>query len=344
MAFTQTTSTVAKDVASLEPSSSSGPPATATRHATESAPPAESTESESSRESSEDQEDVSFQVPPVSSSEPGSSPVPRQAGRTPASKIPLKASDSGGDDVVNTSPSPGKSAIVRAKRVIRPPPAPQMQRRRQPGLVVPSIAPDMSEKELKATTHHNTIRNQVYLCAIDRQIVRKTGPRPPSPTSKIRTTADRVEAEMKAGREARAKRRSRGSDVDTDVESEEDVYVSVVERSSHVRRPGDEEDYETPARPAKKAKMSHTQSQGVAKSVKWDKGLVVIRHREGEVSSRPLSRISSTDDGTLSKSCLRDETKVCRKLTLIHPGRADGSRLSWISMGTSSNRNDRKKS
>jgi len=248
---------------------------------------------------------VSFQLLQATSSEQGSSPS-RDSSRTPASRVALDSEQQAEEQDARVSPGSEKS---RPKRAIRPPQPVTSQRGRQPAPTSASIAPNLSEKELKSTTHHNTMRNQVYLCAIDRQIVRKTGPRPPSPTSKIRTTADRDEAEKNAGREARAKRRSRGSDGDTESDSEDDVHSSVVERLTHVRGPGDEDDYTTPARPAKKAKTAH-EHEGPAKSVKWDKGLVVIRPHDGPLEgSRPVSRSSTIEDKG-SKGCLRDDAKV----------------------------------
>lgn len=150
----------------------------------------------------------------------------------------------------------------------------------------------MSEKELRLATQRNTSKNEVYHCAIDRQIIRINAPRPPSPTSKIRTTVDRDEEEKKAGREQRAQRRSRGSDAGS-IE-----IFPVVERVERIRGPGDEEDYKTPVRPNKKAKIRHE------KNVKWDKELMVIRD---DGCQPPKARDAMVQPG---KSCLRDEAQV----------------------------------
>ena len=88
------------------------------------------------------------------------------------------------------------------------------------------------------------------------------------------------------------------------------MHISLVERKTHTRGPGDEEDYKTPARPAKKAKTAYTQAEGSGKSVKWDKGLVVIRDEAGQ-EGRPLSRASSKGDTGSNRGCLRDDAKVC---------------------------------
>lgn len=161
----------------------------------------------------------------------------------------------------------------------------------------------MSGKELKTTTDRNTMRNQVYLCAIDRQIVRKNGPRPPSPTSKIRTTADRDEEEKKKSREHRAKRRARDSDNTAAGDSPEQPRIEKVER---LRGPGDDEDWRTPARPAKKAKI------GVDKSVKWDKGLVIIRD-DGTGVCPPASAEAEEP----ARSSIRQEARVRLPLTRV---------------------------
>lgn len=159
-------------------------------------------------------------------------------------------------------------------------------------------APWMTGKELKTTTDRNTMRNQVYLCAIDRQIVRVNGPRPPSPTSKIRTTADRDEEEKKQSREHRAKRRARDSDETTGGDTPARPLIERVERT---RGPGEEEDWKTPARPAKKAKIRDD------KSVKWDKELVIIRD-DGSGLNPP----NSNEGDEPRRSCMRTEAQVSR--------------------------------
>jgi hypothetical protein len=141
------------------------------------------------------------------------------------------------------------------------------------------------------------MRNQVYFCAIDRQIVHVPGPRPPSPTSKIRTTADRDEAEKKKSREHRAKRRgARESGASTEAGSPD---RPVIQRIEQTRGPGDEEDWKTPARPAKKAKLREE------KNVKWDRGLVIIHDDGSEVKPPP-----STDYDEPPKGCVRQSAMV----------------------------------
>ncbi|WVR09552.1 hypothetical protein IAU60_006621 [Kwoniella sp. DSM 27419] len=127
------------------------------------------------------------------------------------------------------------------------------------------------------------MRNQTYHCAIDRQIIRQPGPRPPSPTSKIRTTAEREEESKKNARENRARRRK-------GMEEEE---IPVVERLVRLRCPGDEDDYEEPVRPSKRAKPDE-------KYVKWDTNLTIIRDNGSIVSSHGRAH-----EGPATKGCLR---------------------------------------
>ena len=244
--------------------------------------------------SSEDHEEVSLELP---LSDLKSFPVICQ--RTTEEAEP-------GEDEQKTrksSPSPEKSGLTstgRARRITRPP---QTFFVKQVATVSTSGC-NISEKELKAATQRNTSRNEVYHCAIERQIVRKHGPRPPSPTSKIRTTADREEAERKVSREERAKRRSRGSEADSDTEA-----PPLVQRISQLRGPGEEEDYVTPARPVKKAKTAHVDVKTKDKVVRWDRGLVVIRHDGSEAVSKPSS--GSGQDHPV-KASIRNDAKVDR--------------------------------
>ena len=198
-----------------------------------------------------------------------------------------------------------KESPKRPKRIIKkpstvfvtqPPPKP-------PAVPIASIVPNLSEKELKAMTARHTARNEVYHCAIDRQVVRKQGARPPSPTSKIRTTADREEAERKAGREVRAKRRSRGSEGDN--EEDNGTSTTVIERVARFR--GDDVDFLTPARPLKRAKWADAE-----KALRWDKGLLVIRDF-GDQSDTP-AKLSNAGGGggnrTWPKGVFKNPAKV----------------------------------
>ena len=179
---------------------------------------------------------------------------------------------------------------------------------------LPSISTAISERELKAATQRNTAKNMVFHCAIDREIVKVPGPRPPSPTSKIRTTADKEEEIKKAGRGQRAKRRSRSSDG----ESETEDTTPLIEKVERFRGPGEDEDYSTPARPGKKAKTSH------AKSVKWDRQLTIVRD-----DSRPGVARTIPRSALLRRSSLKAGAQVSRLQGIMID-----QRLSWIASVT----------
>lgn len=161
-------------------------------------------------------------------------------------------------------------------------------------------ARQLTETELKNLTSFHTARNEVYFCSIARNVHKREGPRPPSP-NKVRTIAEREEQERKLSRERRAKKRdSRKSSGETDADEWDstgsDAEKDEVILTKHVRGPGDDEDYVTPARPGK-ARKSAKPSE--ATRVRWDKGLVVRSDgpRAGELprAKKPL------------KSCLRHQ-------------------------------------
>lgn len=214
--------------------------------------------------------------------------------------------------------------------------APLVKKRRKPAAPVPSTVPNMSEKELANKTEAHTKRNEVYFCAINRIVVRKEGERPPSPTSKIRTVAERAEADKKGGRLERAKRRRRSSEGLT---SDEEEIVPRQQRDRHVRGPGETEDFLTPARPVKRTKLLSTADvkprsrdypvdasgeSTASKNVTWDKGLIVIRNGSGRSSATG----SSASEGL--KSCLRIRGKVSLGLDVC----TDYYSQHWISMVT----------
>ncbi|WWC72172.1 uncharacterized protein I206_106132 [Kwoniella pini CBS 10737] len=253
------------DVSAVPEPVSNGPPASATRQSFSTGP---SSPPEPARGSSADHEEVSVQLAKPPSS-PAKSPSPKKQKRPVGRPRKIPEPQSTTNSSVTVHP------ILKAKST----------------KIIPL---GISEKELKATTYRNTIRNQVYHCAIDRQIVRQNGPRPPSPTSKIRTTAERDEEEKKQAREARANRR-KGQ---TATEEEE---RPVIERFEQHRFPGDESDFETP-RPVKKAKKEDKPDKGV----KFDKGLTVIRD---DGSIRPPSREDKVEDAS-KKGCLRTKAEL----------------------------------
>ncbi|KAL7424495.1 hypothetical protein Q5752_000179 [Cryptotrichosporon argae] len=213
---------------------------------------------EAPRGSSEDREEVSMIVP--GSSEVDSSPVTRS----------------------QTSPSRSASASPSQRPATRTSPTRSRPKRTPKPVLVAAktdtIVPGMSEKELKAVTARHTAKNEVYVsCAIDKQVVRVPGPRPPSPTSKIPTLKQREEEGRKAQRTERARRR-KGQDSDDDEhEHEHDNEHGAVVTVHTVQGPGEDEAWVTPPRPSKKARLDDAHSQAAVKSVTWDKGLHVIR-------------------------------------------------------------------
>lgn len=177
----------------------------------------------------------------------------------------------------------------------------------------------MTEKELKSKTALNTAKNEKRVCAIDRQVINIDAPRPPSPTSKIPTTAAREEREKKMGRDERARRRK------ADEEEAKAGEEALVRREERVRGPGDEEGwiYEDEDRddgqdelsdpygpPRKRVKMGHGDRE--KKRVKWDKGVVVIRdfgEGLGRIRSASASA-SASGEGASLKSAMSLERRV----------------------------------
>lgn len=180
--------------------------------------------------------------------------------------------------------------------------------------------PDMTAVALKALTSSNTIKNQKYLAAkLETKVIRKEGARPESPAVKVRTISQRIQDERASQRKERAARRAnRGDDGSSGVEQTD--QQSDMEDSSdwdqnsspgikrHMRGPGEEEDYETPVRQAKRPKLgAEEQALKEDRRVKWDKGLFsMIYLDEVEVGTRP-----PPDQSLLTKGCLSQAAKVC---------------------------------
>jgi len=261
------------------------------------------------RGSSVDYADVSFSLAPKSSSPPvpqharessnESTTPPGSPTQATLAKAPSPKKRSPRKKTTSPEPASADFEPRRPKRSIKPPTA-ALKPATTPKPSSASAGNNLlgiSEKELRSATQRNTDRNTVYLyCTIDRQIVRQPGPRPPSPTSKIRTTADRDEEEKKAGRGERAKRRSArdsdGANGDATNNANFEALRSNVERVERARGPGDDDDYETPARPSKKVKTKHERRVG------WDRELVIIRD-----DGRPQAQ--SQGSGQAAKSALR---------------------------------------
>ena len=170
----------------------------------------------------------------------------------------------------------------------------------------------MTALALKTLTSANTIRNQQQVVVIQTEVIRKEGPRPDSPTTRVRSALEKQKEERIQQRHERAERRARrsaGSDLDIPPDAGDGAAVEGMSDGSdacfmtvdrdveseavlrHRRGPGDEEDYDTPPRPERPAKRGRFEggSEEEAgekerdvpeKRVKWDKGLhtTVILH------------------------------------------------------------------
>lgn len=248
-----------------------------------------------------------------------------------STKSPTPSPSKAKSETKTTSPDhpPSTHKATRPKRAIKAPiPAASATKpAMRVGIMGPSIVPNMSEKELRETTKRNTAKNEVYHCAIDRQIVRKTGPRPPSPTSKIRTTADKEEEEKKQGRGERAKRRSGSAASTADEGSEgEEQECPTIQRIAWENVAGEEiGEYVAPpesTRPNKKLKLNFTdtstastpsKSRNRTRRVKWDNGLILIRNDGSDLKS--LSRTPSCEMSQLPPGALRNTTSVSPSLS-----------------------------
>jgi hypothetical protein len=108
----------------------------------------------------------------------------------------------------------------------------------------------------------------------------------------MRTSIDRDEDERRNTRDHRAKRRAG--------EEQEISGKPVIETVVWVKGPGEVEDYVTPARPAKKAKLAQVQEQHAEERfVKWNRKLMIIRD-DGERMTP-----SSGGEGSVRKSCMK---------------------------------------
>lgn len=227
--------------------------------------------------------------PSRANSEPPNPPKPSVENASPSDSPPKQGEDAKQEAAQEPEADPPEAR--RSMRTRTPRPSQTLQDGSPNKSKAPpadSIVPGMTERALRTATTRNTARNQVYLCTIDRKIVRVQGERPPSPSPGTRT-ADREAEEQKAGRNARAKRRARASVGESETDEEADDEAPPVERAVLGRlAPGDDEEYKTPVRPAKRARIASSNSddgQGNAKRVRWDEGLLIIRCGLGEVQN-----------------------------------------------------------
>lgn len=234
-------------------------------------------------------------------------------------------------EVSQPTSSPSSQRPARSKRsalaksaAAKPPPSkrpnPKSPKSASASASTPFAAPALTEKQLKTTTARNTARNQVYHCAIDRKVIHQRGPRPPSPTSKIRTTSEREEADKKKSREARAKRRM---GIHSDEMMDGKQGQPVIEKLEVAKAPGDEDDwtYKTPQRPLKRARRTSEADEHdddddngaeEKKKLRWDRVVSVIRDDGNASGSAKSSDDGKEKDGEELKSCIK--TKVSQSI------------------------------
>lgn len=105
--------------------------------------------------------------------------------------------------------------------------------------LAPTSSMTESQKELQRITATNTERNNTYGCVIERIESFVDIPRPPSPTSRVRTKAQKARETERQSRDERAQRRSAARDGDTSTTSEP---------SRSTLAPGDESEWTEPER------------------------------------------------------------------------------------------------
>lgn len=185
--------------------------------------------------------------PPLPRSSPPTSPVVTAA---PADIVlpvvpPMLAADS----------SPTSGSVPRRTSRSRTKPAPSVSSSVTQSIVLPT-----SIVALRAITQENTGRNEVWAVAdIETVIVRRPGPRPESPSSKMKSVAEKRREAADRQREKRAKRRAGEGD------DEEDDELR------HIRGPGDDEDFITPQRLRQRPRAVH-----------WDPDLISTPLRKAE--------------------------------------------------------------
>lgn len=312
-----------EEVASPLPSSSPPVPIPSSDDARPPSPPVETVDDPSS---STAMEDASDNVQPAE--EPNS--LRRTTRRTSAARLSEIPSAPKGPSVLKRSDTiiiePSTSTTAAATAAL--------------------FAPAMNATALRNLTTKHTHKNQVYFNVLDRRVELRSGNRPPSPSSKIRTVAQREKDEAEKAREERANRRSI-------IKGDDSLSGSPERPLKHPRAPGDDDEYSTPKRvrlamgdaeedpvarrlfvqgKVRKGKdvdrsSSATPSVGVGsdegqpppkKNVRWDK-LLTSEAGEDDVptTGSASSRSGSGSDGM--KSCLRKAVVSAFLLVTLSP-------------------------
>ncbi|OAX44630.1 hypothetical protein K503DRAFT_764836 [Rhizopogon vinicolor AM-OR11-026] len=190
----------------------------------------------------------------------------------------------------------------------------------------------MSAVALQALTNSNTTKNQQVFAKLEREIIRKEGVRPESPTVKVRTILQKQREARDQQRHERAERRARRSEDGPGLSDAEDVselgdqsMISNREHdenegvvsAKHRRGAGEVEDYETPEKSDRSIKRLRfgddiQEEARERKRVKWHRGLSTEIYLD-QVQPRPNSR---NKDVIVEKSCLAPTSKSLRLDTL----------------------------
>lgn len=107
---------------------------------------------------------------------------------------------------------------------------------------------EISARELQALTSRNTTHNQTYFIELDRRVIKKDCPRPPSPSSRVRATLAPDEQDKESSKQGRADRAKRRGLMEDEMDTEDDESAGGHTPPRHFRGAGDDEDYETPKR------------------------------------------------------------------------------------------------
>ncbi|CAE6395194.1 unnamed protein product [Rhizoctonia solani] len=155
------------------------------------------------------------------------------------------------------------------------------------------------QKELQKLTAENTERNTAYGCVIERTEAFVDLPRPPSPTSRVRTKAQKARESERQSRNERAQRRSAAKDGEGD--------SSLASTSAEERRlaPGDDVEWTAPAR------------KGKGRHVRWARSLV----HDDDVEVGPRTPEHSASEG-VGRRCLARTYELDRHGNTLDPAPA----------------------
>lgn len=295
-----------------------------------------------SKRSNEDEDsravkkDIALLSPPVVPKETIQSPQIIDDGTAlePQNPMPAPAEDDAESLIMVRRTTRSRKSVLPANDVFTAPTTRPLHSRRK----APAPRSDgdgfsgLSSVALKALTSSNTVRNQQNFVSLATEVIRKDGFRPESPIMKVRTISQRQADERSKGRSERAHRRARRSDdglSDTEGFSSDRGDTSMVDgggdweeddeskHRKHRRGPGEDEDYETPARPEKPLKRPRFEDEKEdvqeKKRVKWDRGLYSEIYLD-EIEIRPGKRPT---EHIIKKGCLAPTAKVWSDLFYI---------------------------